>query len=48
MPSKFRTFYGWRVAGGAFVLAVFGLGMGFHGPPSICMPCMTGTAGRSP
>jgi len=32
MPSKFRTFYGWRVVGGAFVLAVFGLGMGFHGP----------------
>ena len=26
------TFYGWRVVGGAFTLAVFGLGMGFHGP----------------
>src|ERR1700682_3118543 len=26
------TFYGWRVVGAAFVLAVFGLGMGFHGP----------------
>lgn len=25
-------FYGWRVVGAAFVLAVFGLGMGFHGP----------------
>lgn len=26
------TFYGWRVVAAAFVLAVFGLGMGFHGP----------------
>jgi MFS family permease len=25
-------FYGWRVVGAAFILAVFGLGMGFHGP----------------
>jgi len=25
-------FYGWRVVGAAFTLAVFGLGMGFHGP----------------
>src|ERR1700674_854768 len=28
-----RGFYGWRVVGGAFVLAVFGWGMGFYGPP---------------
>lgn len=28
-----RDFYGWRVVSAAFVLAVFGLGMGFHGPP---------------
>jgi hypothetical protein len=27
-----QTFYGWRVVGAAFVLAVFGLGIGFHGP----------------
>jgi MFS family permease len=27
-----ETFYGWRVVGATFVLAVFGLGMGFHGP----------------
>jgi MFS family permease len=27
-----KAFYGWRVVGAAFVLAVFGLGMGFHGP----------------
>jgi MFS family permease len=26
------AFYGWRVVGAAFTLAVFGLGMGFHGP----------------
>jgi MFS family permease len=28
-----RIFYGWRVVGAAFVLAVFGWGMGFYGPP---------------
>jgi hypothetical protein len=27
-----QTFYGWRVVGATFVLAVFGLGVGFHGP----------------
>jgi hypothetical protein len=27
-----EPFYGWRVVGGTFVLAVFGLGVGFHGP----------------
>jgi hypothetical protein len=27
-----KTFYGWRVVGATFVLAVFGLGVGFHGP----------------
>ena len=27
-----ETFYGWRVVGAAFVLAVFGMGIGFHGP----------------
>jgi MFS family permease len=27
------AFYGWRVAGAAFVLAVFGWGLGFYGPP---------------
>src|SRR5712692_3678399 len=27
------TFYGWRVVGGAFMLALFGWGMGFYGPP---------------
>jgi hypothetical protein len=27
------TFYGWRVVGAAFVLAAFGWGVGFYGPP---------------
>ena len=26
-------FFGWRVVWGAFVLAVFGWGLGFYGPP---------------
>src|SRR5262245_3436555 len=26
-------FFGWRVVGAAFVLAVFGWGLGFYGPP---------------
>jgi hypothetical protein len=26
-------FYGWRVVAAAFVLAVFGWGLGFYGPP---------------
>jgi MFS transporter len=28
-----RTFFGWRVVAAAFVLAMFGWGMGFYGPP---------------
>jgi hypothetical protein len=28
-----RIFYGWRVVSAAFVLAIFGWGMGFYGPP---------------
>src|SRR5260221_2372133 len=28
-----RGFHGWRVGAGAFVLAVFGGGVGFYGPP---------------
>ncbi len=31
--AKPATFYGWRVVGAAFVLAVFGWGLGFYGPP---------------
>jgi hypothetical protein len=30
--TRGKNFYGWRVVGATFVLAVFGLGMGFHGP----------------
>jgi Major Facilitator Superfamily len=30
--TRRKNFYGWRVVGATFVLAVFGLGMGFHGP----------------
>jgi hypothetical protein len=28
-----RSFYGWRVVAAAFILAVFGWGLGFYGPP---------------
>lgn len=28
-----KKFYGWRVVGAAFVLAFFGWGLGFYGPP---------------
>ncbi|HEY6995022.1 MAG TPA: MFS transporter, partial [Xanthobacteraceae bacterium] len=27
------TFYGWRIVAAAFVLALFGWGLGFYGPP---------------
>ena len=27
------TFYGWRVVAATFVVAIFGLGIGLHGPP---------------
>jgi hypothetical protein len=33
MSRRGRVFYGWRVVSAAFVLAVFGWGMGFYGPP---------------
>ena len=26
-------FYGWQIVGAAFVLAFFGWGLGFYGPP---------------
>jgi hypothetical protein len=28
-----QVFFGWRVVAGAFVLAIFGWGLGFYGPP---------------
>ena len=33
MQHKAQVFFGWRVVGAAFVLAVFGWGTGFYGPP---------------
>ena len=32
-PSVRLSFFGWRVVAGAFLLAVFGWGLGFYGPP---------------
>jgi hypothetical protein len=32
-PAKPGAFYGWRVVGAAFVVAIFGWGLGFYGPP---------------
>jgi MFS family permease len=33
MTSSSTPFFGWRVVAGAFVLGVFGWGVGFYGPP---------------
>ena len=33
LPIQKPEFHGWRVVGGAFVLAVLGWGLGFHGMP---------------
>ena len=33
MFRRTKTFYGWRVVAAAFILAVFGWGFGFYGPP---------------
>lgn len=33
MHGPTRPFHGWRVVAGAFVVAVFGWGLGFYGPP---------------
>lgn len=41
-----ETFYGWRVVAAAFTLAVFGLGMGFHGPAVYLHAIHEGAAGR--
>jgi MFS family permease len=32
-PYQTQTFFGWKVVGAAFVVAVFGWGIGFYGPP---------------
>ena len=31
--TQARGFYGWRVVAAAFVMAAFGWGIGFYGPP---------------
>jgi hypothetical protein len=33
LATQTGVFYGWRVVGAAFVLAIFGWGFGFYGPP---------------
>jgi len=33
MTNKSAPFYGWRVVAAAFIVAVFGWGLGFYGPP---------------
>ena len=33
VSPKSAAFYGWRIVAGAFVVAVFGWGLGFYGPP---------------
>jgi MFS family permease len=33
MSSFSRSFFGWRVVAAAFVVAIFGWGVGFYGPP---------------
>src|SRR6201995_2502571 len=41
-----RNFHGWRVVAGAFVLAIFGWGMGFYGPP-VWLRAFPATRGRA-
>ena len=33
MPSASQAYYGWRIVAAVFVLATFGWGVGFYGPP---------------
>lgn len=33
VSPKPPAFYGWRIVAGAFVIAIFGWGLGFYGPP---------------
>src|SRR6266566_4239821 len=41
-------FYGWRVVAAAFVLAVFGWGLGFYGPPIYLQAVRDGTGWSLP
>lgn len=36
-PSRTTPFFGWHVVAATFVLAVFGWGVGFYGPPILQM-----------
>lgn len=40
--ARREVFYGWRVVAAAFVLATFGWGMGFYGPPVFLSVVSTG------
>src|SRR5262245_66045027 len=42
--TRTGTFYGWRVVAAAFVLALFGWGMGFYGPP-VFLAVVSGSKG---
>ncbi|MBR0661171.1 MFS transporter [Neoroseomonas oryzicola] len=44
MHASTRPFHGWRVVAGAFVVAVFGWGLGFYGPP-VYLHAVTATRG---
>ena len=46
-PTPRRAFFGRKVTGGAFVLAVFGWGLGFYGPP-VFLGILSETRGWSP
>jgi len=41
-------FYGWRVVAAAFIVAVFGWGVGFYGPPVYLEVVRRLMVGRSP
>jgi len=43
-----ERFYGWRVVAAAFVLAVFGWGLGFYGPPIYLQAVRDGTGWSLP
>lgn len=46
MPIGSKPFFGWRVVAAAFVLAIFGWGLGFYGPP-IYLHAVQGARGWS-
>ncbi len=46
MSESSRPFHGWRVVAGAFLVAVFGWGLGFYGPP-VYLHALTAAKGWS-